>query len=86
MKKKELKPKMSVLAYLFEALVIIAMIIPAVLLGIYMDDQMMKKSDNILNKYDSITVKLPKQEKIIFFNEIPTSTFRDKDGILTVRF
>jgi hypothetical protein len=85
MKKKiDIKSKLE---YLFEAVIIILMIIPAVLIGIHLDDEMMKKSnESFLNKYDSITAKLPVQEKIINFNDVPKRKYYDKYGILNVEF
>lgn len=56
-----------------------------VLAAIGLDDRN-EKPVNPLNKYDSITAKLPVEEKLVFFNDKPKRIYRDKLGILTVEF
>jgi hypothetical protein len=87
MKKKQ--PKIGFdrtpMDYLIEGVIISVMIITAVLLCIYFDD-VEQKHEDILNKYDSITAKLPKEEKIVNFNDVPKRKYYDKFGILNVEY
>jgi hypothetical protein len=87
MKKKQ--PKIgfdrTTVDYIIEGVIVSIMIMTAVLLCIYFDD-VEQHHENILNKYDSITAKLPREEKIVNFNDVPKRSYYDKFGILNVEF
>lgn len=87
MRKKTTKPAFdkTTLDYFFEGIIIFMTVFAAIILCIYMDDMKMQKA-NSLDKYDSITVKLPKEEKVVFFNDVPKRTYFNELGFLTVEY
>lgn len=76
---------MKKLEHILEAIILIIIIIIATIWFIHFDD-MKQNQVNPLNKYDSITAKLPVEEKIINFNDVPLRKYFDKDGILTIKY
>lgn len=71
--------------YILESVALFGGIIAFTLVAIYIEDHQPKQV-NPLNKYDSITAKLPVEEKVVDFNDKPTRVYYDKDGILTKEF
>lgn len=71
--------------FILEGLLISAGIILVVILAIRADDRK-NRTVNPLDKYDSITAKLPVQEKILDFNDKPKRVYYDKEGLLTKEF
>jgi hypothetical protein len=83
--KEKLGFERSTIDYILEGVIISIMIMTIVVLFIHFDD-VEQHHENILNKYDSITAKLPREEKIVNFNDVPKRSYYDKFGILNVEF
>lgn len=77
--------KNSTIDYILEGVLIVITIMTAVILFIHFDD-MAQKHVHPLDKYDSITAKVPVEERIVNFNDVPKRKYYDKDGILTIEY
>lgn len=77
--------KNSTINYILEVVIITIVIMTSVVLFIHFDDMKQKHVDP-LNKYDSITAKIPVEERIVNFNDVPKRKYYDKHGILNIEF
>lgn len=74
--------------YLFEVVILSMLFIFALIVGFMLVSKELNTVDPVdpLQKYDSITVKLPVEEKVVNFNDVPKRSYYNELGILTVEF